>query len=62
MSGILALIYLVLGYWAVGETIYANKIRIGSEFNMILNQILLGLFLGFILIPIALIKKFFLHG
>lgn len=28
---ILFFIYMVLGYWAAGRTIYANKILIGSD-------------------------------
>ena len=29
LSGIVWILYIVLGYWSVGQTIYANKIIIG---------------------------------
>ena len=55
---ILFLVYMVLGYWATGKTIYANKIVIYSGNTLFMSRFLLGLLLGFILIPIALIKVF----
>lgn len=51
-----AVIYCILGYWAVGETLYANKIRIGTADSLFLNRFFWGMFLGWILIPIAVIK------
>ena len=54
---ILFVIYAALGYWAVGQTIYANKVRIGTWSNLFLTQFILGCLLGFILIPVAIIKK-----
>ena len=62
MKEFFALVYVVLGYWAVGETIYANKIRFGPAFNLFLSQFLLGMLLGFILIQIAIIKKLIQNG
>lgn len=59
MDAILFIIYIALGYWAVGKTIYANKLRIGSISNLFLSRLILGIFLGFILIPIAIIRKIF---
>ena len=43
LSGIVWILYIVLGYWSVGQTIYANKIIIGLMF-------------GWVLIPVAIIK------
>ena len=54
--GILFIIYLILGYWAVGQTIFANKVRIGTMGALFFQQFCLALFLGWILIPIAIIK------
>ncbi|HBI60974.1 MAG TPA: hypothetical protein DDY31_07155 [Lachnospiraceae bacterium] len=59
--GILGIIYMIAGYWAVGETIYANKIRIGTAQNLFLSRFILGFAFGFILIPIAIIKKIIMH-
>lgn len=53
------LIYMVLGYWAAGQTIYKNRILIGSWTAIFLEKLVTGFFLGFILIPIAIIKLFF---
>lgn len=57
MEIILFAAYIVLGYWAAGQTIYANKIRIGTLYNLLLTRIITGFLLGWILIPIAIIKK-----
>lgn len=59
MENILLLVYIVLGYWACGKTIYANKIRIGTASNLFISRFILGLFLGWILIPVALIRVIF---
>lgn len=52
------IIYLILGYWAAGRTIYANKILIGSESKIMAERFAMGAVLGWILIPIAIIKMF----
>ncbi len=59
---ILAIIYLILGYWATGVTIYANKIVFHRFGELFLMRLMLGMFLGWILIPVALIKRFLLGG
>lgn len=51
-------IYLILGYWAAGRTIYANKIRIGTWNSLVMSRIMVALFLGWLLIPWAIIKLF----
>lgn len=57
---ILVIAYMALGYWAAGEIIYKNKIyveyKLGAYF---MQRLTYGAILGWILIPIALIKKFF---
>ncbi len=53
--------YVVLSYWAIGQTLYANKIRVGSMYNLFLTRVILGMLLGFVLIPIAIIKKLIRH-
>lgn len=52
------LLYAAAGYWAVGQTIYADKIRIGTWQDLFLQRLILGIFLGIILIPLAIIKLF----
>lgn len=51
------ILYLILGYWATGKTIYANKIvfysRVGDLF---IQRLIYGAVLGWALIPWAIIK------
>lgn len=56
----LLLVYMVLGYWATGKTIYANKILIGTGNAIFLQRLIMGFLFGFILIPIAVIKLIFI--
>lgn len=56
MAEIIFAIYVIAGYWAAGYTIYANKIRIGTTYNLILTRIVTAMFIGWILIPWAIIK------
>lgn len=51
----LAILYIVLGYWAVGKTIYRNKIVVTTMFNWFCTKLAYGTFLGIILIPWAII-------
>lgn len=57
----LLLVYMILGYWATGKTIYANKILIGTGSAIFLQRLIMGFLLGFILIPIAVIKLIFIR-
>lgn len=56
---LLLLLYAVAGYWAVGRTIYANKVVIGTWNAVFMQKAVLGFALGWALIPIALIKLIF---
>lgn len=56
---ILGIIYMVLGYWATGRTIYKNRILIGTSHGIFMERWMMGLLLGWILIPIALIGAIF---
>ena len=53
---VLVFLYIALGYWATGKTIYANKILIGTGSSIAIQRMTMGFVLGWILIPIALIK------
>lgn len=53
------LIYLILGYWAVGQTVYANKIVIYSGTAFYCKKIAIAFLIGWILIPIAILKCIF---
>ena len=55
---ILLIVYMVLGYWATGKTIYADKILIGKGNVIFMQRLIMGTLLGLILIPIALVKTF----
>lgn len=59
MDTILLIAYVALGYWAAGKTIYANKIRIGTFKDLVLTRLIVGVLLGWILIPVAIIKSLF---
>lgn len=61
METVIIIAYAVLGYWAAGQTVYANKIRVGTWNDLFFTRLVVGLFLGFILIPVALIKTFLLN-
>lgn len=56
---ILLIIYGILGYWAVGQTIWANRIVFGSWSAIFLQRILLGGVFGIVLIPWAILKLIF---
>lgn len=61
MELIIGFAYIILSYWAAGQTIYANKIRIGRMTDLFLNRLIVGLLLGIVLIPVAAIKWLFLR-
>ena len=61
MEMVVFIVYCVLSYWAVGQTIFANKIQIGSMKDVFLTRFVLGVLLGLILIPVAILKKLFIH-
>ena len=55
---IIALIYVIAGYWAAGKTIFAGVGWIGNGWTtLFIYKLLAGILLGFILIPIAIFKK-----
>ena len=56
LSGIVWILYIILGYWSVGQTIYANKIIIGPMGTLWIKRFILGFMFGWILIPVAIIK------
>lgn len=58
MSMVFVFLYIILGYWATGKTIYANSILIGSVGDIFVKRCVMGAILGWILIPVALIKTF----
>ncbi len=55
-GGILLLLYLAAGYWAVGKTIWADKIIIGTGMAIFSKRLCLGFALGWALIPWAFLK------
>ena len=48
--------YVVLGYLAVPHTIWANKVIIGEWNARIIHRFILGLLLGWLLIPWWVLK------
>lgn len=55
----IAILYFVLGYWATGKTLYANKMVIYTGFSFFFQRLAMGMLLGWILIPVAIIKTLF---
>jgi hypothetical protein len=55
---IIILIYMALGYWATGRTIYADRILIGSSTAIFGRKLCMGFLFGWALIPWAIIKLF----
>lgn len=54
---VVVLLYCILGYWATGKTLYANKIVFYHKFgDLFIQRFAWGAILGWILIPWALIK------
>lgn len=59
---ILLVVYMIAGYIAAGKTIYANTIVFGGLEglgNHFIEKVVVGLLLGWILIPVAIIKAIF---
>mgnify|MGYP007120101658 CR=1 FL=1 len=52
LSGIVWILYIVLGYWSVGQT----KIIIGPMGTLWIKRFILGFMFGWVLIPVAIIK------
>lgn len=57
MDLIIFLVYIALGYWAVGETIDANRIIISTFHANFMRKVTIAFVCGFVLIPVAIIKK-----
>jgi hypothetical protein len=59
MEAILIILYLVLGYWSTGKTVFANHIMIGTASGIFAKKFWVGLLFGWALIPVAIIKSIF---
>lgn len=57
MGTIILIVYVAVGYWAVGETLYANKIVFYTGYELFARKLFFSVFLGWILIPAAIIKR-----
>lgn len=57
---ILLIIYCVAGYWAVNKVFYEGKVVIYSDgYQFFIKKLVYAVFLGWGLIPIAIIKCMF---
>ena len=56
MSSILLLIYIAIGYWAVGQTFLGMPL-FGDYRYLQSQKILCAIFLGWLVIPIVIIQK-----
>lgn len=50
------IIYMLLGYWAVGQTVYKNKILIGTGQAIFWQKAAIAFLFGWVLIPVAIVK------
>lgn len=57
MEILIVIVYMAAGYWAVGKTIYANKIVFGTWDGIFMQRVVLGFVIGWLLIPVAIIKS-----
>lgn len=53
---VLFILYAALGYWATGVTLYAGKVVVHAFGQLFLQRLIVGTLLGWILIPVAVIK------
>jgi len=56
MAAILLMVYVAVGYWAVGQTFLGTPL-FGSYRTLQSQKILCAIFLGWIIIPIVIIKR-----
>ena len=57
---VLIIIYAILGYWSTAYTTHKNKIFLGYGIGQLFfERLFWGLVFGWILIPIAIIRKIF---
>ena len=56
---ILIIAYLALGYWATGKVVYANKVVFYAGYTFFIRKVMWAFFLGWLLIPIAILKLLF---
>lgn len=56
MGAILLMVYVAVGYWAVGQTFLGEPL-LGNYRTLQSQKVLCAIFLGWLIIPIVLIKK-----
>lgn len=54
----LFILYLILSYWAVGKIIYRHTYRYGQPHKLFFQQLIVGMLVGWILIPLAIVSTF----
>mgnify|MGYP003316556746 CR=1 FL=1 len=59
MDALLIIVYVVLGYWAAGVCFYENKIVFHAFGELFMKKLILGIFLGIVIIPVAFLKRLF---
>ena len=58
---ILFIIYAIAGYWAAGVVFYNNKFVVQTMLGQLfMIKLVIGLLLGIVIIPVAIIKRIFL--
>ncbi len=59
MGFIIILVYAFLAYWAAKKTVYRNRFLIGDIDKIRIRVLTVGVVLGPILIPIAILRTIF---
>ena len=58
---ILFIIYAIVGYWAAGVVFYNNKFVVQTMLGQLfMTKLVIGILLGIVIIPVAIIKRIFL--
>ena len=56
----LVILYLIAGYWAVNKVLYEGKVVIYTSYSaLLIKKLSYAIFLGWIFIPVAILKSIF---
>ena len=59
MGAIVILVYVFIAYWAAKKTVYRSRVMIGDINRIRIQVMTVGLILGPILIPVAILRTIF---
>ena len=63
MESILVIVYIILGYWAANKVWYSKRVYLVSDGGkFFVQKMVVAIFLGWILIPVALVQLLLENG